>query len=554
MSNLAVSDGQQQEQLMKIEDYFAVIKRRKIAIIVPFILILVAAALLATLLPSIYRSEATILIERQEIPVDLVETTVTGYVQERIQGLNKRLLTRKNLWDIVEKHDLYADFRTEENRFDIATEMRRSITVEMVDVKTSGSDSARQGVATIAFTVAFEDKDPTVAHKVTSELSSLYIEENQKLRSQHTKEVSEFLVAEGERLNTEISDLENKLAEFKQSQQAQLPELMNLNLQLYEKTGNEIERTKVQIRTHEERITALQAELAITKPNQAIVNDRGQQILTGSERLSLLTAEYLRLSSRYSSQHPDLVKLRREIESLGGESDVSGVTALIEKLTVLKDRLSEAKRKYSNDHPDVISLMQAVSAVERGLRTATVSTGRSSTVSSAPDNPRYVSLKTQLDAVYRSLKSEEAKLIQLNEKLVEYEERLFRTPEVERDYKLLTRDYEIAKAKYNEIKDKQSEARLAIDLESSSKGERFNIVQPAYYPKSPERPNRLGIMLIGFLLASGGGIGLMAFREYTDRTIYNSKDLMSVFSAPPLVVIPYINESDDGSKHLPRAA
>jgi len=539
MGATAVNEFQNNSQLMRIEDYFAILKRRKFAFIIPFALILIAGILLAYLLPSVYRSEVTILIERQEIPEDLVETTVTGYVQERIHGISKRLLARESLWGIIEKLDLYSDSRNADNRYEIVTRMQESIQVEMVDVKTGAPGQVRQGIATIAFTLAFESADPYEAQTVANELASLFIEENKRLRSQHTEEVSEFLVAEGVRLNKQITELESKLAEFKQAQQTRLPELMSLNLQLYEKTDTEIERTKERIRTLDDQTTALQAELAITKPNRDIFTDAGQKVLTGGERLSLLTAEYLRLSAKYSAQHPDLIKLRREIETLGGESNASGVTALIEKLAVLKDRLSKARQKYSHDHPDVISLQESVAAIERGLQTATVSSNRSK-ISSTPDNPRYVSLSTRLDAAVGNLKSERAKLTQLNEKLKEYETRLFETPAVERDYKLLARDYDNAKKAYYEIKNKQSEARLAMDLESSSKGQRFSVVQPAYIPHSPERPNRLGIVLLGFLLACAGGIGAVTIREYMDRTIHNPKDLMSIFRAPPIATIPYI--------------
>ena len=540
MDNSAVNETPQNLQLIKFEDYFAILKRRKFAFGTPFVLILTVAILLAYMLPAVYRSEAMILIERQEIPSDLVETTVTGFVQERIEGISKTLLTRENLWNIAEKYDLYPGYRSEENRFEVVTKLRDNITIDMVDVKANEPGQVRQGMATIAFTVAFESEDPYQTQTVSNELASLFIEENKRLRSQHTEEVSNFLVAEGERLNKQITELEIKLADFKQAQQSKLPELMKLNLTLYEKTDNEIERTKEEIRALDDRITALQAELAITKPNQDIFNDSGKKVLTGDERLSLLTAEYLRLSTRYTAQHPDLIKLRREIESLSGESNVSGVTALIEKLTVLKDQLSKAKQQYSADHPDVLSLQKAVAGVERGLQTASV-TSQSSRISSAPDNPRYVSLRTQLDAAVGNLKSEKAKLAQLNEKLQEYETRLFQTPAVERDYKLLTRDYDNATKKYNEIKTKQGEARLAMDLESSSKGQRFTIVQPAYLPNSPERPNRLGIALLGFLLACAGGVGIVTIKEYMDRTIYSSRDLMTVFRAPPLVTVPYIS-------------
>jgi len=428
MSDTAINESEYNYQLPNIDDYVAILKRRKIALILPFVLILGTAVLLAYLLPSVYKSQATILIERQEIPEDLVETTVTGYVQERIEGINQRILTRENLWSIVEKHDLYLDKRSLEDRREIVNEMRKSILIEMVDVETNEPGQIKRGIATIAFTVSFEAKDPIEAQLVANELASLYIEENQRMRTQDAEEVSKFLEVESERLNKQITEVERQLADFKQSQQSNLPELMNLNLQLYERTDNEIERTKEQIREHEDQLTAIQAELAITKTHQDIFDDTGKKVLTGEERLSILTAEYLRLSTRYSAQHPDLIKLRREIEALGGERNVGGVTELIEKLAVLKDKLSEARRKYSDDHPDVISLQRSVAAVERGLQTASVMPRKSSGTSSAPDNPRYVSLKTQLGAVQGNLKSEREKILQLNEKLEEYERRLFQTP------------------------------------------------------------------------------------------------------------------------------
>ncbi len=533
---------QQYMPALTVGDYLLILKRRFWAMIIPFSLILTAGILLAYLLPSIYRSEATVLIERQEIPTELVETTVTGFVQERIEGLNKTLLTRDNLWEIAEKLDLYADTRSPENRSDIETQMKDAISVEMVDVKTTDAGGSRQGSATVAFTVSFESTIPEEAKKVANEIASLYVTQNEILRSKHAQDVSEFLQAEGERLSKEITKYEEEISLFKQKQRDQLPELMNLNLQLFEKTENEIERTNEHIRKLDDRVYAIRAELAITKPHKPIVDDSGNRVVSGDERLSILTAEYIRLSSRYAPQHPDVIKLRREIQSMGGEKDVSGVTTLIDKLTMLKVKLEDTRRSYSDNHPDVTALRRSIAAVEKGLQTASGPSVRSNAPASAPDNPQYVSLTTQLDSTLGNLKSEKEKLAQLNTKLEEYESRLFKTPAVERDYKLLSRDYDNARKKYNEIKNKQAEARLAIDLESSNKSERFTIAQRAYLPSTPESPNRLGIALLSFLLASGAGILMIAIKEYLDSTIYNVRDLRTVFPAPPLVTIPYIPE------------
>ena len=59
----------------------------------------------------------------------------------------------------------------------------------------------------------------------------------------------------------------------------------------------------------------------------------------------------------------------------------------------------------------------------------------------------------------------------------------------------------------------------------------------------------LAVVLLGFLLACCGGIGCVTIKEYSDHTLYNSSDLATVFHAPPLVVIPYISNTENKSKH-----
>jgi uncharacterized protein involved in exopolysaccharide biosynthesis len=56
-------------------------------------------------------------------------------------------------------------------------------------------------------------------------------------------------------------------------------------------------------------------------------------------------------------------------------------------------------------------------------------------------------------------------------------------------------------------------------MEEDQLGETFEIIEPAFLPEKPAKPNRLAIMLIGVVLGIGLSVGLAAFREYTDNTI-----------------------------------
>src|SRR5690606_13787177 len=90
-------------------DLAAILRRRKYHILVPLLLLFAISVAIAYGLPPVYRSTGTILIEQQDIPADLVRTTVTSYAAERIQMITQRVLTYDSLWKMIEKYDLSPD-------------------------------------------------------------------------------------------------------------------------------------------------------------------------------------------------------------------------------------------------------------------------------------------------------------------------------------------------------------------------------------------------------------------------------------------------------------
>ena len=528
-------------------DYWAVLRRRKWYFIVPFLATLYVGLLLAFGLPAIYRAQATILIERQEIPANLVESTVTGFVQERIESIKQRLMSHERLWEIAEKLDLYPEIRALDDRQSVIELMRDNIFVEMVDIKTSQAGSVSQGVATVAFTVAFEDKSPETAQVVANELAELYLSENRKKRGEQAAEVSSFLEDEAERLAKKMTESEKKLAEFKKKHLGATPELSNLNMRLLEQTENKIQRLDDRIRSLEDRKMALEAQLAITSPHKDVYTDQGARVQSSGERLSTLTSEYLRLSAIYAQDHPDVVKLRREITALENQTGLnSGASSLVAKLSTQREQLAKARERYSEEHPDVKKLQQSVASLERELRNITIDrTAPLITAPSRPDNPAYISLQTQFNSVIADIAADQSTRRKLEKKLERYESRLASAPAVERDFLSLNRDYDNAKKKYQEIKDKLLEARMAEQLEAGGKGERFTLIARPYLPTVPERPNRLGIALLGGVLAFAFGLAGVTVKEYSDRSVHGSKGVLAISHAPPLVSIPYIMNSKD---------
>ena len=174
---------------------------------------------MAFLLPSIYESSSTILIESQQIPQDFVRTTVTGIADERIQSLTQQILSRTKLWEIIKEFNLYQDMRDDYTQEEILEKMRDDIKIETISVdelqsKKSKSGSkggqARSKHVTIAFTIAYHGKNPGTVQKVAGNLTSLYLERNLKDRQEKAETTTKFLEAELKELDERISVIRPK--------------------------------------------------------------------------------------------------------------------------------------------------------------------------------------------------------------------------------------------------------------------------------------------------------------------------------------------------------
>ncbi|MET0065949.1 MAG: lipopolysaccharide biosynthesis protein [Candidatus Thiodiazotropha sp.] len=486
------------EQLLSIGDYIAILKRRRKQLILPAGLILLMSISLALGLPSVYRAEATILIEQQEIPSEFVRSTVTSFAGERIQIISQRVMTTDNLGRIIENYGLYADERGNTSLTLLAEDLQEDIDLEMVSADVVDPRSGRPTTATIAFTLAFSNKDPRIAQKITNELVSLYLDENLRQRTQSALETSSFLSAEADRLNKEIAALEKALADFKEKHVNNLPELQQLNMQLMERSERELSELNQQIRTLEERRIYLQSEISQVKPTTDIYNSNGNRVVGAEDRLRTLQTEYLSLATKYTDSHPTLIKIKEEIGVLQEEVRINDVDSKI---------------------------LQS-------------------------DNPAYIQLNTQLQAADSEMLSLKKSRNDIKAKLRSYEERLTQSPQVERQYKKLTRDYDNALAKYQEIKAKQLEAQLAESLERERKGERFSLIEPPQLPEEPDKPNRLAILFLGFVFSITSGFVNVVIKENLDQSVFGAKGIITITNAPPLAVIPYIEVESDNKQRL----
>lgn len=530
----------QTQNVKTFKDYINILQRQKLWMLATIFIVFAASVAVAYVLPSIYRSNATILIEQQEISQELVRSTVTSFADQRIQIISQRVMTRANLLDIIKKFNLYEKEQETMLTESLIARMRKDISMDMVSADVIDPRSGRSTQATIAFTVSYTNKSPLLAQKVTNELTSLYLNENLKSRTRQAVEATSFISDEAQRISNQMTSLEQELAEFKERNSGKLPELFQMNQQLMDRTDRELTEVERQLRTLKEREIYLNSELAQLSPNAILYSESGERILGPADRLKVLQAKFTSMSAIYGPDLPDLKKLRKEIEALKNEVGlVDTVSELEAQLDFYWGEFISTRKKYSPQHPDVIRLERQVSKTKQALNDARSAPAQAKKIT-IPDNPAYIQLQAKLEAVSSEKRALEGKTTQLKTKLALYEKRLTQTPQVEREFRALTRDYENARVKYREIKAKQTQVQLSEMLETERKGERFTLIEPPEYPETPIKPNRLAIVFLGFIFAIGSSLGIAVLRESMDDTVRGAKGVLEITDIEPIASISYI--------------
>jgi len=533
------------EQTADIRQFMEVIRRRKFQFIIPGLLVFLIAALISLLLPPVYKSTGTILIEAQEIPQDLVKSTVTGYVEERLQAITQVVLSRARLVEIINRLGLYNDLKGRYTVEEIVEKMREDVKMEPIMTEVDKPRSGQSNLAIIAFTLSYEGKNPKQVAQVANLFVSLYLEENLRNREEKTRTTYEFLEEQLTKLREEIVIIEEKTAGFKKKHVSHLPELLQLNLQTMEQLQRQIEAKEEQIKGLINRRIYLEGQLATLEP----FNMAGKRVMTPKEELESLRNQYLSLSATLSPRHPDVINLKKRLEAVqaevGGREDLRQV---YHKLNDKEHQFAMISKKFSDKHPDVIKLKKEIAFLKDEVSTLSEKQTVFKGEDENPENPAYINLQTQITSTLMEIKTTRKERNLLKVKYEEYQKRVENTPQVEQKYLVLQRDYSNAQAKYQETMNRLLAAREATGLEEGRRAERFTLIDPPIVPEKPDRPNRLAILLIGMVLATGCSIGFGSLSEYMDQSVYQADELAAISGLPVLAVIPYLITEEDQKK------
>jgi polysaccharide chain length determinant protein (PEP-CTERM system associated) len=474
------------------EDILRIAWRRKWLILLPFVAVSIATAVVAYLLPDRFRSDTLIMVVPQRVPESYVKSTVTTSIEDRLSTIKQQILSRTRLERIIQEFNLYPRERRTGIMEDVIDQMRKDIDVQIV----KGD----------AFTVSYTSPDPRTAMKVADRLASAFIDESLTDRTVLAESTTSFLETQLEDARRRLEDHEKKLADYKMKHAGELPTERETTMQAISNLQMQVQAVIESMNRDKDRRYQIEKTIADlssvqqTAPNVTISGDDPTSVAGGTTaaQLEVARAQLRLLEMRYKPDHPDVGRMKRIIRDL------------------------ETK--------------QQADALQRPLSPG--SADRPLTPEEAARAARLKDARNELDMVDRQIAGKQAEEKRLRGLMAGYQVRVEAMPGSESDLTGLLRDYDTLRKTYEGLLAKQEDSQVAANLERRQIGEQFRTLDPARLPEKPISPNRPLIDLLGAFAGLGLGVGLVAMLEYRDTSFRTDDEVVSVLALPVVAVIP----------------
>jgi polysaccharide chain length determinant protein (PEP-CTERM system associated) len=492
-----------------MDDYLAMLRRRLKVILIPTLLAPLAGFLISYAFPPKYTSQSLVLVEAQKVPDGYVKSVVTEDITQRIATMQQQVLSRNRLQPMIQNLQLKSSKSVD----DMIDDIRANLAIEPVqpDITASAKKKPGQTSDLPGFYVNYTADNPHDAQQICSQLTSMLLEENLKIREGVAQGTTEFLSAQLDSAKKNLDDLDSKMATFKKQYIGQLPGdeennlklLMGLNSQLDANTQS-LNRAQ-QDKTYTESLLAQQ--IAAWKSSQNATNPQ-----TLEQQLAALQSQLITLQARYTDDYPDVVKAKADI--------------------------AEVKRKLDEMNKAASTTLPADTQDRAGV--------------AEPPEIRQLRLQVhQYDAAIAQATREQNRI---KEQIGLYQGRVALSPAIEEQYKALNRDYDTAQKFYDDLLAKKSESEMQTDMERRQQGEQMRLLNPASLPDSPSFPVR-------WMFAAGGaggglaiGLGLALWLELRDKAIRTEGDVVAILELPTLVSVPWIGAETANGKYGKRAS
>ena len=492
------------EETVDLREYWQIIRKRKILIVLPFLTVLLIAVGGSFILTPSYESSTTVMIAQIELFSRSVKEIVPQVDMSRLsqQEMEQRLATIRN--QIISSgylrrliYELGLDKSPDVVRLatkakgqfpDLSEqELRERILIESLRKKIRVGFKGENLVEITVYS-----NTPKLAADMARTLAQIFIEESLKYELFSVRGVLDFSDEQLTIYKKKLEESEDKLRRFKQE---------TLKSSIDDKIANQDNINEVASVKDATKLESSETEDELKFLKKSIESGAHTPILAYSDELSSLNSDlfsqvklYNDLLAKYSWKDAKVISLNQRIGNTLEEieKEVNGLVP----------------EQYAQAGP------QALSQIER-----------------------YVYLKIKSDFLRERFSILDKSVNLLKDRLVKY-------PYYEQTLVSLEQEVRSNRSIYERFLSQSQGSQISQQAQQAEAQNKFRIIEPASIPMKPVSPNKPKIMILGAILGLGLGVGTVLLTEFLDHSFRKVEEAEKYLGLKVLGAVPKMDFLD----------
>lgn len=454
------------------------LRRRKIIVIIPTIILTIGFVTFAHFQPDRYRATAIIAAEQTTPPEYLrhVEPPPLD-IRDHLFTIREVLFSDRVLQEAAKSTKRYQGVAGDLTPQQIE-QFRQELNSQTDFIKIENEHT---------FTLTYDSHDRHEAMDVTNKLAEQFVKDASAKHEQKTDDAAKVIDDQLDALTKRIEEESEGIHRYKTSAVHALPDHIDDNLRGLESTKDQIEDRRTKITDEQARKATIQKQLVDLESKGVLDQPIVHEKTPDENKLDELQIHLAELQTRFTSQHPEVLATKHQIADL--------------------ERTIAAQPKKGRTEP-------------------------------SPNYIKYSELKSELEGIDQRIAGYEKDIQRLSTQMETYNQRVEATPQHEKAIEDMNRELKVGESQFHALLDKKLDNSMAKGYEQSQAGIAFAVSEPASLPGSPYSPQRARLALMG--LAAGLGLGLVvAFvLEQNDTTFGTVDDFQAFTTLPVCGVIP----------------
>ncbi len=481
---------------LDLRELLRVLARRKLMLGVPWAIALAIGIAAAVLLPPIYFSNVTMVLEQPQALSQALGGLVTaGNPERQADIMRDEVQSTSFLKEVVTASGLKSDPQERawalKNASGYPGSQDDKIEAYLVD-QLRNAIHIQRAKGGNTFQVTVEDRKPQRAQRLAKAVADEFVLSSKAAQLEAVRATQEFSSEQQQIYKQRLEDSEARLEAYKRT-------IAGQTLTQSVVSGGNLERARSLLE---------QADLDL------------------QEATSRLTAQRQALGERSG----DAAKL--------SSSETNAMTAQLKNL----ERQIAAADLLADQTSDAGSSARASSARKMSELEIQFTQNAALAFPEASPDTRDALVRYRLADV--DLQMKQSGRAYLAGQVGGYEHQVVMSPDTDEQLKKLQGAVDQDQAFYNSFLQQSAGAQITEAFENARVSGRFSVLEPANLPLSPGKPNRPMLILLALVLGGAVGVGTVLVVERQDQSVKNAEEVEMLLGLPVLGAIPRVEELD----------